>query len=95
MVSFNSFSKELPKNDLVKQTIEKTITYPRYAQELNEQGIVAVDFFINDAGNIIINRIDGNNDYLSQYVEATLQGLKFNEAATCQSSYIYKFRFTK
>lgn len=76
-ISITSYSNEksIDKKDNLYQKISKEITYPSSAIEMQKQGVVFVEFLIDNDGKIKIEQMNYEDVTLGDYVREKLTSI--------------------
>lgn len=80
--------------DVIEKAINEKIKYPEFAIEKKINGVVVVEFKINQKGNLIVTRMNSVQPELEEYVRKQLETISFNPFTVDTSQlYYYKFNF--
>jgi hypothetical protein len=72
----------------------KSIKYPAFGKSENLNGDVAVSFTINDSGKIQIEKLAGNSDELTHYIQEQLNGIELGtNTSEIGKNYCCRFKF--
>ena len=81
-------------SDVIEEAIIEKVKYPEIAIEKKINGIVVVEFKINQKGNLVVTRMNSIQPELEEYVRKQLETINFNPVTVDTSQlYYYKFNF--
>jgi len=80
--------------DVIKKAINEKVKYPEFAIEKKINGVVVVEFKINQKGNLEVKRMNSVQPELQEYVRKQLETICFNPVTVDTNQlYYYKFNF--